>query len=214
VLCEAFPIRDLVSLSLYKEQGCDIVAGDLYITELPIDASKTVLTNALRAVRVIQGHLYIMHNVHLTAVLFFSQLESVDGVTFVDNPTLVDARIDSLLSNDFTTVVEGCQRLGPARYTTRASSTYDQSECTDPGVRYYLGVFDYASRDDLDVLAALVARVLHLVCVADWVVTDSHTVQWDGSASVSVIESGAGWWHVVVETSAINPETLNARRAV
>ena len=44
--------------------------------------------------------------------------------------------------------------------------------------------------------------------------TDNHTVQWDGQASVSVIEFGEGWWHVAVETSAIDPETLNARRAV
>jgi hypothetical protein len=29
-----------------------------------------------------------------------------------------------------------------------------------------------------------------------------------------VIESGPGWWHVVVETSPIHPATLNARRAV
>ena len=39
-------------------------------------------------------------------------------------------------------------------------------------------------------------------------------MQWDGSASVSIIEFGEGWWHVAVETSAIDPETLNARRAV
>lgn len=39
-------------------------------------------------------------------------------------------------------------------------------------------------------------------------------MQWDGSASVRVIESGPGWWHVVVETSPIDSATLNARRAV
>ena len=219
VLCEAFPIRDLVSLSLYKEQGCNIISGDLYIIELPIDVSKTTLTNALGSVRVIQGHLYIMHNEYLTAMLFLTGLQRVEGITYLNNPILVDARIASLQSNDFTTVVEGCPRLCPARYTTLLGPAQDQSECTDPGVRYYLGVFDYASRDDLDVLAALVARVLHLradrpVCTTDWLVTDTHRMQWNGSASVSVIEFGAGWWHVVVETSAIDPETLNARRAV
>ena len=30
--------------------------------------------------------------------------------------------------------------------------------------------------------------------------------QWDGSAAVSVIESGAGWWNVVVETSEANAD--------
>ena len=162
MLCEAFPIRDLVSLSLYRKQGCNIIAGDLYIIELPIDVSKTTLTNALGSVRVIQGHLYIMRNEYLTAMLFFTGLERVYGVTYIDNPILVDARIASLESNDFMTVVEGCPRLCPARLTTGVSSMYDQSLCMDPGVRYILGVFDHASRDDLDMLAALVARVLHL----------------------------------------------------
>ena len=30
--------------------------------------------------------------------------------------------------------------------------------------------------------------------------------QWDGSAAVSAIESGAGWWNVVVEISEANPD--------
>jgi hypothetical protein len=31
-------------------------------------------------------------------------------------------------------------------------------------------------------------------------------VQWEGEASVTVIESGAGWWHVAVETSEVHPD--------
>jgi hypothetical protein len=31
-------------------------------------------------------------------------------------------------------------------------------------------------------------------------------LQWEGEASVTVIESGAGWWHVAVETSEVHPD--------
>jgi hypothetical protein len=34
-------------------------------------------------------------------------------------------------------------------------------------------------------------------------------LQWDGVASVSVIESGAGWWHIVAESSEADAHYSN-----
>ncbi len=31
-------------------------------------------------------------------------------------------------------------------------------------------------------------------------------MQWSGDATVSVVESGVGWWHVAVETSEVHPD--------
>jgi hypothetical protein len=161
VLCEAFPIRDLVSLSLYKKQNCSIIAGDLYIIELPIEVGKTALYDSLRTVRVIQGHLYVMHNAHLTAMTFFNDLEHVNGISYINNPILVDAHLYGLKNRGSTTVfVEGCPRLCPARYTDKTESGEDESECANPVIRFFLRVEGGATREQLSVLGDLMTRVV------------------------------------------------------
>ena len=160
MLCGAFPIRDVVSLSLYTRQRCNVISGDLYILEMPADVTKTRLLAALDSVQAIQGRLYIMHNPFLTAMLFFSSLHRVDGITFIDNPLLVDGRISSLENPNIPVDVEGCPRLCPARYSSKAHTDGSDDQCADVGVQYFLGVFDDASRADLNLLEGLIARVL------------------------------------------------------
>ena len=160
VLCEAFPIRDLVSLSLYKKQNCSIIAGDLYILDLPTNVPRSSLYDSLRTVRVIQGHLYVMHNVHLTAMTFFNDLEHVDGITFIDNPILVNAHMHGLVHFDIPVFVEGCPRLCPARYTDKTESGEDESECANPVIRLFLRVEGGATREQLSVLGDLMTRVV------------------------------------------------------
>ena len=160
MLCEAFPIRDLVSLSLYKEQGCSIISGDLYIIELPNDVLKDVLLDSLKTVRVIQGHLYVMHNEHLTAMTFFNDIDRVDGITFIDNPVLLNAHMHGLDNFDIPIVVEGCPRLCPARYTDKTESGEDESMCADPVIRLFLRVEGGATEEQLNVLGDLMTRVV------------------------------------------------------
>ena len=160
VLCEAFPIRDLVSLSLYKKQGCNIISGDLFIIELPANVAKVTLFDHLKTVRVIQGHLYIMHNDFLTAMTFLSNLERVDGITYLDNSLLVDAHLHGLESYTIPFVVEGCPRLCPARYTDKTYSGMDESECADTGAKFFLHVVGNASVEAIDLLGAVMARVV------------------------------------------------------
>jgi hypothetical protein len=175
VLCEAFPIRDLVSLSLYKEQGCSIVAGDLYIMSLPTDVSESALLESLGGLRVIQGHMYIMHNEHLPSVTFLKHLERVDGITYVGNPILIDAHLHGLESYTIPIVVEGCPRLCPARYTDKTESGEDESACPNTKIRFYLHVAGDAAEDELDVLGDVLVRVMHNTtdrAVCDlWVIT-------------------------------------------
>jgi hypothetical protein len=160
VLCEAFPIRDLVSLSLYKEQGCNIISGDLYIIELSIDVLKDVLFDNLKTVRVIQGHLYVLHNAHLTAMTFFNDLDRVDGITYIDNPVLLNAHMHGLDKFNVPIVVEGCPRLCPERYTDKTESGEDESECANPVIRLFLRVEGGATREQLSVLGDLMTRIV------------------------------------------------------
>jgi hypothetical protein len=150
----------LISLSLYKKQGCRIISGDLYITELPLEVTKTVLYDDLHGVRAIQGHLYVMHNAHITAMSFFDNLERVDGVTYIDNPSLADAHMSSLKSLDIPTRVEGCARLCPARYTENRDSGASEDACANPGMRFYVAITGSATRGDLAVVGDVMTRVV------------------------------------------------------
>ena len=160
MLCEAFPIRDLVSLSLYKEQGCSIIAGDLYITDLPTNVPKAALFEHLKTVRVIQGHLYIMHNAFLPAMTFFSNLKRVDGITYLNNPILADAHLHSLENHNIPVFVEGCPRLCPARYTDKTESGMDEGECASLSIRFFLRIEGDATRGQLSVLGDVMVRVV------------------------------------------------------
>jgi hypothetical protein len=150
----------LVSLSLYKEQGCNIVAGDLYIMSLPTDVSESALLEALGELYVIQGHLYIMHNEHLPSVSFLKHLEQVDGITYVGNPILIDAHLHGLLSYTIPIAVEGCPRLCPARYTDKTNLGEDESECPNTRIRFFLHVAGDAAEEELNVLGDVLARVM------------------------------------------------------
>jgi hypothetical protein len=174
VLCEAFPIRDLVSLSLYKEQGCNIVAGDLFILSLPTDVSESALLEGLEGLHVIQGHMYIMHNEHLPSVTFMKHLERVDGITYVGNPILIDAHLHGLESYTIPIVVEGCPRLCPARYTDKTESGEDESACPNPRIRFLLHVAGHAAEDELDVLGDVLVRAMRNTTLG--VVCDVHVI--------------------------------------
>ena len=150
-----------MSLSLYKEQGCNIVAGDLYIIDLATDVSESALLAALGELYIIQGHMYIMHNEHLPSVTFLKHLESVDGITYVGNPILIDAHLHGLESYTIPIVVEGCPRLCPARYTDKTDSGEDESACPNPKIRFFLHVAGNAAEDELHVLGDMLARVMH-----------------------------------------------------
>jgi hypothetical protein len=159
-LCGAFPIRDLVSL--YKEQGCNIVADDLFIVPLPMNVSESLhFLRAWRGLHVIQGHLYIMHNEHLPSVTFLKQLECVDGITYPNNPIIVDARMHGLESYTIPIVVEGCPRLCPARYTDETLSGSDEIECENPRIHFFLHFTGDAAEDEFHMLGDVLARVMH-----------------------------------------------------
>jgi hypothetical protein len=179
VLCEAFPIRDLDSLSLYKKYGCNIISGDLYIIELPVEVTKAILYDNLHRVRAIQGHLYVMHNAHITSMTFFEHLERVDGITYINNPSLADAHLNSLESLDIPTRVEGCARLCPARYTESRDSGASEDACANPGMRFYVAIAGRAARGDLAVVGDVMTRVVRSltdgqVCLVIQVASCSH----------------------------------------
>jgi hypothetical protein len=159
VLCESFPITDLASVHLYKSKGCTIIVGDLYITGLAVTVTTKVLFDNLNILRSIRGVLYFHDNIFIPAMSFFSELVEVHGISYQNNPTLVDARMPSLQSLKGHVVVDGCDRLCPARYTVVGASP-DDSGCTNPLLEYSFRVVGDAQRHDLDVLGTLMARVM------------------------------------------------------
>jgi hypothetical protein len=158
VLCESFPISDLASLQLYRSKGCTIIVGDLYIMGLAVTVTKKLLFDNLNKVRSIRGVLYFHDNTYMSAMTFFSELVEVYGISYRNNPILVDARMPSLAELRGEVVVEGCDRLCPARYTVVGASP-DDSGCTNPLMEYSFRVVGDARREDIELLGNLTARV-------------------------------------------------------
>jgi hypothetical protein len=102
-----------------------------------------------------------MHNEHLASVTFLKHLERVDGITYVNNPILIDAHLHGLERHTIPIVVEGCPRLCPARYTDKTESGDDESECANPRIRFLLHVAGDAAENKLDMLGDMLVRVMH-----------------------------------------------------
>jgi hypothetical protein len=162
VLCESFPISDLASLQLYKSKACTIIVGDLYIMGLPVSVAKMAILESLGTVRTIRGVLYFHDNIYMSAMTFFSGLEVVYGISYKNNPTLVDARMPSLRELRNEVEVEGCDRLCPARYTVAGASP-DDSGCAESIISYFFLVQGDARREQLGMLGNLTLRIVQNV---------------------------------------------------
>ena len=158
VLCEAFPITDLPSLQLYSTQGCTIVVGDLYIMTLPVTLVKKVVFNYLMNLRTIRGNLYIVDNQYLSGMTFFSNLVSIQGeIYYNNNPTLTDARMPALTQLYGPVVVNGCDRLCPARYTVLGASPSDAG-CANNSANIYLHVNGNADSNGISTLCSIIGN--------------------------------------------------------
>ena len=154
----AFPITDLPSLSLYK--GCTIVSGDLHIYNIPSSITKTLLTTYLSAITTIKGYLYVDSNIYLGSLLNFNNLVSMYGAVYTNNPNLVDARIPSLKNFPGGLVVNGCDRLCPARYTVLGPSPSDAG-CPNLELNLFLHINGNADVFSMPVLAQVIAAAMN-----------------------------------------------------
>ena len=159
VLCAAFPITDLDTLTLYKTKGCTTIVGDLYITNLLPVVTKRLLRQNLQNIQYIRGGLYVENNPYLNAMTFMSNLLGVESIYYSNLPILVDARMPSLQQLSGSVSVIGCDRLCPARYTVVGPSP-NQAGCSNSTVNLYLYIVGPAALSDVEVLANVISRVL------------------------------------------------------
>ena len=99
------------------------------------------------------------NNPYLTAMTFMSNLQSVYGVHYENNPALVDARFPSLIQMTSNVTVDGCDRLCPARYTIVGTGPSDVG-CASRRMEYYFRVLGDAKQSDLPVLAGVFAKLV------------------------------------------------------
>ena len=169
-LCESFPITDGSSAALYAIKGCTVIVGDLYIINLGPTITRTALLGYLKNVKEIRGYLHFKDNADLSAMTFLSNLVRLYGAVYSNNPALIDTRMFSLSSLPYGVTVVGCDRLCPARYTTTAGTVTDDSQCTNPQLEYFLNIAGSAVASDLELLNAVMQRVVRnvtngVVCV-------------------------------------------------
>ena len=158
-LCEAFPISDLSSIALYNSKKCVIVVGDLYVTGLPTTVSNGILFSAVGTILEIRGSIFMENNLFRTSMNAFRNLQKVDGVTYLNNPSMIDARMPALVSMPNGISVTGCDRLCRARYTVVGPSP-DDTGCANQNIEEYMVVTGGAQVSDLPALAGIFANIM------------------------------------------------------
>ena len=161
-LCEAFPITDLTSAQLYSDQGCTVIVGDLYMLNMPASMTRTALYAHLKTVTTIRGTLYFKDNLYLSAMTFLSNVVSLNGAVYSNNPQLVDARLFALQQLNGNVTVDGCDRLCPARYTSLRTAV-DERGCANPELRYVLQIKGPATKSGVAVVGSIMRSALQNV---------------------------------------------------
>ena len=162
VLCEAFPITDLASVLLYSSQGCTTIVGDLYMLNMPALMTRSLLQSHLKTVTTIRGTLHFKDNLYLSSMTFLSNVVSLNGAVYSNNPQLIDARLFSLQQLNGNVTVEGCDRLCPARYTSLRTAV-DERGCANPELRYFLQIKGTATKSDVGVVGNIMQSALQNV---------------------------------------------------
>ena len=159
-LCGSFPISDMTSLELYKTQGCSVISGDLYIINLPATITDSVLLENLQGITAINGALHLQGNLFVTSLQFFRNLAVLQGgYYYSNNPQLVDARMPGLQTLGAEAVVEGCDRLCPARYTKLGSSGHD-GDCAKLNEEFFYNIQGSVTIADLPVFVDVITRMM------------------------------------------------------
>jgi hypothetical protein len=132
----------------------------VYVASLPADVTESILASCLRDVREIRGSLFIQDNPYLVSSSIFVNLQSVESVSLLNNPALVDARMPSILNVTGDIVVTGCHRLCPERHPfghLPANST--SSPCVTISAEVFLGLQGNVQEGDLLMLEDLLLRI-------------------------------------------------------
>ena len=130
--------------------------------DMPASMTRTVLYEHLKTVTVIRGTLYFKDNLYLSAMTFLSNVVSLNGAVYGNNPQLVDARLFALQRLNGNVTVEGCDRLCPARYTAVGANVDDQG-CANPELRYFVHIDGPVARRDAGVIGSILQSALHNV---------------------------------------------------
>ena len=195
-LCEPFPITDLASLTLYKTRGCTVIAGDLYIINLPSSILKATLLANLQRVTRIHGTVYVVNNQFFTSLLFLQNVVEMYGGFYLNNPNLVDTRLPGLESLATPVVVEGCARLCPARYTVVAGLPANDSACPNLVEKAFYNIQGTVTIADLPTFAGIITRVT----------MDISNGTWLGMVAATMIEGGVRWMSVQTVATDLPPQ--------
>ena len=133
--------------------------GDLYVSGLPNTISNEILFSSFSTVTEIRGNLVVENNLFRTTMGAFRNLRSVFGISYVNNPSLVDARMPSLVSMPSGVSVVGCERLCLARYTVVGASP-DDSGCASQDIDEIMVVTGGATLSDLLDLSSILTNVV------------------------------------------------------
>ncbi len=186
---------DITALSVYLNRGCNILVGDLHISGIRTSDVRGLIEEALRTVTTIRGSLVISDIDDTAQITMFRGLQRLDGISLMNLPSVVDARMPSLLSIDGPVEVIGCHRLCPARYPSTGSAS--DLNCPGRRLEFYFHISGPGAID-----SALLSQML---CRELWSFGASYGIA-NETCSHSIIESGTDWENVAVSTFFFSPE--------
>ena len=140
-----------------------MVVGDLYILNIPASFTKAVLTQYLNALTTIRGTLHVRDNTYLSAMTFLSNVVSLSGAVYSNNPQMVDARLFSLHRLTGNVTVDGCDRLCPERYTTTVGAAVDERGCANLTMQYFVHVEGAATKNNVGIVGLIMRSVVQAV---------------------------------------------------
>ena len=129
---------------------------------MPASMTRTALYAHLKTVTTIRGTLYFKDNLYLSAMTFLSNLVSLNGAVYSNNPQLVDARLFALQRLNGNVTVDGCDRLCPARYTA-VGTVVDERGCANPELLYFLHIEGPATKSDVGAIGSIMRSALQNV---------------------------------------------------
>ena len=129
---------------------------------MPASMTRTSLFQNLKTVTTIRGTLYFKDNLYLSAMTFLSNVVSLNGAVYSNNPQLVDARLFALQRLNGNVTVDGCDRLCPARYTAVGTAVDDRG-CANPELRYYLHIDGPAMKADIEAIGSIMRSAMQNV---------------------------------------------------
>ena len=184
---------------------------------LPASLTRKVLSGYVATIQQIRGTLHVRNNMYRTGMNFFTNLQSVDGIAYFNNPLLTDTRLSNLKNINGNVTVAGCPRLCTQRYTMVGAGP-DDSNCTNTDLNHFFQVLGDISMFNATRFADIMARAARNITANQvnymhslfFIRSFDALLKWNGRVQTRVVEQGSRWINLQAILLAVNTKIASA----